>query len=72
MKKLDQVVLVLLIFSGVNWGLWGMYEFNLMYYLFDKEWVNRFIYFLFGAGAIYLAVVWKKMGIRWTETPRQK
>jgi uncharacterized membrane protein YuzA (DUF378 family) len=72
MRRLDQVILAMLIFAGINWGLWGVYEFNLVYYLFGKEWVDRFIYILFGASAIYMAVIWRKIGIRWTESPRRK
>ncbi len=72
MRKMDQVILAMLIFAGVNWGLWGVFEFNLVYYLFGKEWVNRLIYFLFGVCAVYMTVIWKRIGIRWTETQRRK
>ncbi len=72
MSKLDQLILAMLIFAGVNWGLWGVFEFNLVFYLFGKEWVDRLIYFLFGASAIYMAVIWRKIGIRWAEAPRRK
>ena len=40
MKKLDQVMLALLVFAGINWGLWGLFEFNLVYYVFGKDWID--------------------------------
>ena len=67
MRKIDQFVLALLVIAGINWGLWGLFEFNLVYYIFGKDWINRVIYFIFGVSGIYLAVVWKRIGIRWAD-----
>lgn len=64
MRHLDQVVLVLLIFAGINWGLWGLFEFNLVYYVFGREWVDRLLYVILGACGIYLAVGWKGIAYR--------
>lgn len=65
MKKLDQVVLVLLIFAGINWGLWGLFEFNLVYYIFGRDWIDRVFYVLLGVCGVYLTVAWKSIGMRW-------
>lgn len=61
MKKLDQVVLALLIIAGINWGLWGLFEFNLIYYIFGRDWIDRVIYVLLGISGIYLIVAWRNI-----------
>lgn len=58
MKRLEQLALVLLIFAGINWGLWGLFEFNLVYYIFGKDWIERVIYVLLGIAGVYGAVAW--------------
>ena len=65
MKKVDVIALLLLIFAGINWGLWGIFEFNLIGYIFGKEWIDSLIYFLLGISGIYFAVSWKAIGARW-------
>jgi uncharacterized protein len=64
MKKLDQVVLFLLIIAGINWGLWGLFEFNLIYYIFGRDWIDRVFYVLLGISGIYLAVAWRGLRAR--------
>ena len=64
MRHLDQVVLVLLIFAGINWGLWGLFEFNLIYYVFGREWVDRTLYIILGICGIYLLCGWKSVANR--------
>jgi uncharacterized protein len=64
MKHLDQVVLVLLIFAGINWGLWGLFEFNMIYFIFGREWIDRALYVILGACGIYLAVGWRGISYR--------
>jgi uncharacterized protein len=58
MKKFDQLVLMLLILGGFIWGIWGLFEVNLIYYVFGTEWINRVIYILFGVSSVYAAVSW--------------
>ena len=69
-KKLDQVALVLVIFAGINWGLWGLFEFNLVYYIFGRDLIDRVVYFILGVAAIYLAVSWKTIGFRWSHSKK--
>lgn len=59
MKKIEKLSIGLLVIAGINWGLWGLFEFNLIYYIFGKEWIDRVIYFLFGVAGIYIGVIWK-------------
>lgn len=65
MRKLDVVIMAILIFAGVNWGLWGLFEFNLIYYIFGKEWIDKFLYVVFGAAGIYYLVGFKAISERW-------
>lgn len=61
MKKLEHLALLLLILGGINFGLWGVFDFNLVDYVFGRIWIDRLLYFLMGVSAIYLAVVWKNL-----------
>lgn len=59
MKKLDVIACLLLCLGGLNWGLMGLFDFNLIEYFIDRSWVYKTLYFLVGASAIYQAVGWK-------------
>jgi len=59
LKKLDFFILCLLIFSGITWGIWGIFEFNLVTYIFNHDWLHRIIYVIWGGAAIYYMVAWK-------------
>lgn len=61
MKKLDTLVCFLLCLGGLNWGLMGLFDFNLVDYFVGKSWLDRLIYVLIGASAVYHAVGWKQM-----------
>jgi len=69
-KKLDQVVLTLLIFAGINWGLWGLFEFNLVYYIFGREWIDRVFYVVLGAAGLYYLIGCKYIMVRWSHKKR--
>lgn len=54
----DWVALVLLIIGGLNWGLVGLFNFNLVESIFGAaSLVTRIIYILVGLSALYLIVV---------------
>jgi uncharacterized protein len=59
MKKLDLIALILLVVGGINWGLWGLFEFNIVDYVFGNLWIANLTYFLIGVAAIYFVVTWK-------------
>lgn len=65
MKKLDLFVCFLLLLGGLNWGLIGLFDFNLVDYFVGRSWLDRLIYFLIGVAAIYQAVGWKSIRKRW-------
>ena len=60
MKKIDLIALVLLVIGGINWGFWGVLDFNIIDYIFGKIWVDKVIYFLVDVSGIYVLVSWKR------------
>ena len=60
MKILKNTALVFLIIGGLNWGLVGIFDFNLVSFLFDgfSVIVSRIIYSLVGIAAVVSAVAW--------------
>lgn len=67
MKILDVVVAVLLVIGGLNWGLVGFFQFDLVASIFGGQaaLLSRVIYGLVGLSAIYQAVQWKAIQRRW-------
>jgi uncharacterized membrane protein YuzA (DUF378 family) len=58
MKKLtilDWVVLVLVIIGAINWGLVGLFNFDLVAGIFGSmTWLSKIIYDLVGLAGLYL------------------
>ena len=54
MSVIYKICLVLLIVGGLNWGLVGLFNFNLVGWLFGgaTSWISRVIFALVGAAAI--------------------
>ncbi len=59
MKKFDLVAFVLVVIGGINWGLWGLLEFNFVDYVFGNLWIANLIYVLIGVSALYFVITWK-------------
>jgi len=60
MKKLnilDTIALILVIIGGLNWGLIGLFEFNLVTAIFGISAFSRIVYILVGLSAVYMIVV---------------
>lgn len=56
LKTLDLVSIVLVIVGGLNWGLVGVLDFDLVATIFgDMSSLSRIVYALVGVSAIYLA-----------------
>ena len=54
MKTLDTIALILVIIGGINWGLIGFFQFNLVDSLFGNvSMITRIIYSLVGVSSIY-------------------
>lgn len=57
MNGVKWVALILVIIGGLNWGLVGFFEYNLVASLFgEMSGVSRTIYALVGLAAIYIAI----------------
>ncbi|MEF2686166.1 MAG: DUF378 domain-containing protein [Lachnospiraceae bacterium] len=54
-KGLDYTCLTLSIIGAINWGLIGIFRFDLVAFLFgDMSWLSRIIYILVGLSGLYL------------------
>ena len=59
MKTVNAVALLLIIVGGLNWGLVGAFEYNLVDGLFGAgSALARTVYVLVGLAAVYQLVVW--------------
>jgi uncharacterized membrane protein YuzA (DUF378 family) len=60
MKALNAIALVLIIVGGLNWGLVGLFDFNLVAAIFGTDsWFTNLVYILVGLAAIYAFVLLK-------------
>lgn len=68
MKSLDVVVAVLLVVGGLNWGLVGLFKFDLVAAIFGgpEAALSRIVYVLVGICAVYQALSWKAIQGRWS------
>ena len=59
---LDTIMLILLIIGGINWGLVGLFDTNLVSALFgDLTPLSRAVYGLVGIAAIYTSYILYKL-----------
>lgn len=57
LNALEWISLILVIVGAINWGLWGIFEFNLVAALFGELSVlSRIVYILVGIAALYIIV----------------
>ena len=54
MKFINSIVLTLVIVGGINWGLIGLFDFNLVGFLFDgiSVMISKIIYVLVGVAGL--------------------
>lgn len=65
LSALDWVAMVLVIIGGLNWGLFGFFEFDLVATLFgEMSTLTRIVYDLVGLSGLYLVFVVSKFGKR--------
>ncbi len=73
MNALDWVLMILLIIGGLNWGLVGILDFDLVATIFgDMSAFSRIIYAVVGISAVYVLIrmfTWKQSG---TDMPTQQ
>lgn len=60
MSILRKIALAFLIIGGLNWGLIGIFDFNLVGFLFDgfSEVISRIIYSIVGVASIVSIITW--------------
>lgn len=57
MDTMKWIALILVVVGGLNWGLVGAFDFNLVSALFgDMSMLSRIVYVLVGLSAIYMLV----------------
>lgn len=63
LNSLDWLAYVLVIIGGINWGLVGAFEFNLVDEIFGVDSaISKVIYILVGLSALYLLYTASKLG----------
>ncbi len=62
MKALNVTAIVLLVIGGLNWGLWGVFRFDLVARLFggNTDPVARIVYIFVGLTAVYQAFTYSQ------------
>ncbi len=62
LSSIDWVALILSIIGGLNWGLIGLFDFDLVGTIFGSmSAITRIIYILVGASALYLLIIASKL-----------
>lgn len=66
MKILDVIAAILLVIGGLNWGLVGVANFNLVDAIFgNMVMLTRLVYIIVGLAALYQIFQWKAIQKRW-------
>ena len=70
MKTMDVVVWTLLAIGGLNWGLVGVFDFDLVAAIFGQmSMLSRLVYTLVGLAAVYdivaIKAIWKRWGMHY-------
>ena len=61
-NTIDLVVLILVVVGGINWGLVGLLNLNLVEAILGSQTLlTRLVYILVGLAAVYMAVMASKM-----------
>lgn len=59
MKVIDAIAMILIIVGGLNWGLVGIFDFNLVSAIFGVDSVlSNIIYILVGISALWCIFFW--------------
>ena len=53
MKAVSMLALVLVVIGAINWGLIGLFGFNLVTFLFGRTLLTPIVYILVGLAGIY-------------------
>lgn len=71
MKTFDVIAAAVLVVGGLNWGLWGLFEVDLVATLLggNTALLAKAVYVLVGFSAAYQAVAIKSIQRRWGVVP---
>ena len=71
MKSMDVIAAALLVVGGLNWGLWGAFEFDLVAAIFggNTAVLSKIIYSAVGLAALYQAFSLRAIQKRWISSP---
>lgn len=65
MKIVSLIAMILVLIGGLNWGLVGLFDVNLVALLFGTTILAQLVYILVGASALWLiATSFSKMNIQ--------
>ena len=59
MKMLHMAAFILVVVGGLNWGLVGLFNTNLVDSIFGTMGLSNIVYILVGASAVYLGLTHK-------------
>lgn len=63
MKVVNGIVLALIAIGAINWGLIGLFDFNLVTYIFgDMQAISRLVFALVGIAGIWSLTFFGKLG----------
>jgi uncharacterized membrane protein YuzA (DUF378 family) len=66
LKTLDILASALLVIGGLNWGLVGVFNFNLVTAIFGEgSLLSRLVFTVVGLAAVYQVAMIKKIWKRW-------
>lgn len=66
MKTLDAIAFALMVIGGLNWGLVGIFRFDLVAAIFGTMTVlSRIVYTLVGLAALYDLINYRSVKRRW-------
>ena len=64
-KFLDCIALTISIIGAINWGLIGLFRFDLVAFIFgDMSLISRIVYVLVGICGLYLLTFYMRLGDR--------
>jgi len=62
MRTIKIIAIILVIIGGLNWGLVGLFNFDLVAAIFGSMTViSRIVYTLVGLSAVYLALIFNSL-----------
>jgi uncharacterized membrane protein YuzA (DUF378 family) len=65
------MAMFLLVVGGLNWGLWGVFQYDLVAALLggNTAVLSKWVYGLIGLAALYLVISRKPIQLRWSTKP---